>query len=365
MAIIYASACDPLKDINNQIDDGRPATTTDYTLTDDDYGLSCSENVQKFKSFSEDVPPGNDTCGVAQILNQKFLGVSGDILNTTYNYYNPLFKGTTIQYQATQADYDRFGNYSSLSKSQSILICDSVFTAVSGKPAVKTDVVSLTANYYNGSTTISDTLIDYVSFGSPIWHQIVVLQTNDYVYMEQSTNPNHFTSKSEALYRIPIWLKNMGAPFAKTDDIKVVQYTVREYDDDGNKEYKDYISQFNYDGSIWTNYADTSPQTSAFKWSSETKNWAISPVYNFKRLENADTYDLEYTLTSSDYASVGEAYPNFDTRSNSQEDIDRKIGVILNSQSEINIEEGNKVKVNYAVYPSGSLPTEGIYEASL
>lgn len=365
VAIVYTTSCDPLKDINDQIDDGRPSSNLNYTLSDNDYALSCSEDVQKFKSFSKDVPPGNDTCGVAQILNQKFLGVSGDVLNGTYNYYNPLYKGNTIAYQATQADYDRFGSYSNLNRTQSIAICDSVYTADTGSPATKTAVVSLTANYYTGSHTAADTLIEYISFGSPIWHPIYVLQTDDYVYMNQATNPNFFTSKSNAVYRIPVWLKLYGAPYAEANEIQIIQYTVREYDDDGNKLYKDYLAQFNFDGTNWVNISDTSPATSAFKWSSETNNWAISPVYNFERVEEEATPGLEYTLTSADYSSSGEAYANFDTRNNTQADIDRKIGVILNSQSEINIEEGDKVHVNYAVYPSGSLPNEGVYKANL
>ncbi|NME69252.1 hypothetical protein [Flammeovirga aprica] len=367
LALIAASACDPLKDINDQITDGRPSENFDYTLTEDDYDLSCSEAVQRFKSFSQDVPPDNDTCGVAQILDQKFLGVAGDVLNATYDYYNPLYKGTTVQYKANQADYDRFGQYGNLNLTQSIIVCDSIFTLTSGKTAVKTDVVALTANYYDGRTTHNDTLIEYISFGSPIWHQIYVLQTSDYELMEQATNPNFFTSKSNALHRIPTWLKQHGDPYANAGDTRIIQYTVREFNDQGTAEYKDYVAQFDYNGAEWENISDTSPQTSAFKWSAENSNWAISPVYTFTRQpdETEPTDGKEYTLTASDYSSVGESFPNFDTRNNTQEDIDRKIGIILNSQSEVNIEENDNIKVNYAVYPSGSAPTEGVYKATL
>ncbi|WP_044203548.1 hypothetical protein [Flammeovirga sp. OC4] len=367
LALISINACDPLKDINDQIVDGRPSTNTDYTLVEDDYDLSCSDAVKRFKSFSNDVPPDNDTCGVAQILNQKFLGVEGDILNATYDFYNPLYKGTTVQYTATQADYDRFGNFSNLNLTQSIIVCDSVFTLTSGKQAVKTDIVALTANYYDGRNTASDTLIEYVSFGSPIWHQIYVLQTDDYQLMDQATNPNYFTSKSTAIDRIPVWLKLYSDPFASAGDTKIIQYIVREFDDDNNAQYKDYLAQFDYNGAEWENITDTSPQTSAFKWSAETSDWAISPVYTFIRQpdDTEPTDGKTYTLQASDYTSVGESFPNFDTRNNSQEDIDRKIGTILNSQSEITIEENDNIKVIYAVYPAGSAPTEGVYKATL
>ncbi|AZQ61815.1 hypothetical protein EI427_06060 [Flammeovirga pectinis] len=363
LVFLMTIACDPLKEINDSIDDGRSPVTSDYTFTEDDYGLSCNADVQKFMSFSKAVPPDNDTCGVAQVLNQKFYGVSGDIMNTTYNYFNSLYKGTTIPYTATQSDYDRFGGFGSLSLNSSIQVCDSVFTLLNGSPAVKSDVVSLTATYYeNGNTTATDTLIEYISFGSPIWQQIYVLQSDDYRAMEQSHD--NFNSKDNALARIPTWLNLIEKPYASEGDVQVIQYSVSEKDSDGNRVTKDYVTEFNYKNKTWVAISDTQAQTGAYKWDNETKLWNVSPVYTFV-VTTDDKYDQEYTVTAADYTSVGESYANFDGRNNTQEDIDTKIGTILNSQSEIVIEEGQNIKVNYVVYDGGANDKVGYYKATL
>ncbi|NLR92618.1 hypothetical protein [Flammeovirga agarivorans] len=359
IGILGLNSCDPLKDINKELENSSAVSPTEiaYTLTSDDYGLSCSEDVQNFESFSANVPPDNDTCGVAQILDQKFVGVDGDILNATYNLYDPLFKGTSLQYQATQADYDRFGTFSSLSLSQSIIIVDSVWTATYGETATRTDVVALTANYYDGSTTHSDTLIQYIATGSPAWEQVYVLTADDYTAMDQSHS--NFGSKDDGLGRMTTWMNLFFNPYANEGDVQVLQYEV--YNRDGNEEY---VVYFSFTNSAWSYTADTYPATDAFKWKVDLQAWEIAPVYTFTNI-GGDTHDKEYTLTEADYKTQGESYPNFDTRYNSQEDIDRKIGNILNAQSEIVIEDGDIIKVNYAVYPTGTAPTTGNYQASL
>ncbi|OHX65662.1 hypothetical protein [Flammeovirga pacifica] len=198
--LIGAFSCDPLKDIRDQIGNGVAPTIIDYELLEGDYELSCNPNVVRFGSFSDQNLPQDDTCGLAQIINQKFFGTDGDIMNATYKFYTGPIRGT----------------------------------------------------------------VDTVS---------------------------------------------------------------------------------------------------ALKWKSEYNAWEISPVYTFTVTEDAHVH--EYTLTDADYASQGESYPNFDSRGNTQEDVDQKIANILNSQTEFEIKEGDVVKVNYATYPANTYPSPRNYKASL
>ncbi|ANQ48321.1 hypothetical protein KMW28_11465 [Flammeovirga yaeyamensis] len=196
--VVGAFSCDPLKDIRDKIGNGVAPTVIDYELLEDDYSLSCNENVAKFGNFSASAPADDDTCGIAQIINQKFFGTDGDIMNATYKFYN-------------------------------------------------------------GSSTI-DTV-------------------------------------------------------------------------------------------------------SALKWDNDVQEWAIAPVYTFVVTE--ENHNKEYTVTSADYTSQGESYPNFDSNNNTQDDVDQKIGNILNAQTTIEIVEGDIIQVTYASFPDGSFPSPRSYKATL
>ncbi len=91
-------ACDPMKDINDDIDKIKKADYTidtfilaretapeAYTLTDEDYELSSNEDVAKYKNFSAYALPKDY---LPEILNKKFTAPDAFEMQVTYNFYS-------------------------------------------------------------------------------------------------------------------------------------------------------------------------------------------------------------------------------------------------------------------------------------
>ena len=118
LAVVFY-ACDPMSDINDEIDDMQDAIDHDaqflskltvapeaYTLTDEDYELSSNESVSDYKNFSSSALPKDF---LPEILNQKFSGEDAQSMEVTYNYYSKVVADEDNAYELSNADYESMG----------------------------------------------------------------------------------------------------------------------------------------------------------------------------------------------------------------------------------------------------------------
>lgn len=113
------TACDPMGDINDEIDVIQDAQDKDaaylsgleiapeaYELTDEDYELSSDEGVAKYKNFSAYALPKDH---LPEILNQKFSGEDAQSMMVTYNFYSKPVVDEDGAYEISDADYESMG----------------------------------------------------------------------------------------------------------------------------------------------------------------------------------------------------------------------------------------------------------------
>ncbi len=284
------SSCNPLEDINEQIDAQETSISDNitYTLTEDDY----TEDVEdgglgfRFPNFSsvDDVK-----AELPAFLSNKYavLG-NGSTALITYKLYAPKrTERSLIVYEVTRDDYDaqglRFPNFSS---------DDQIFDFLETKYPTPDDrvLVSLTYDFFNGSV---NELNDGFFFTEGEWVKVTGLTDDQYAAAGERF-PN-FSDEEEALSVLPIFLKEnfKFSPKVK-GDIEPFMYKlfVTDEDDvDGDGRTDDrttysYVTYFVYDGADWLPYDNTIEQSIQFGHDGVT--WVPDNT-------------IAYTLTTEDF----------------------------------------------------------------
>ncbi|NJO90536.1 MAG: hypothetical protein HC831_17425 [Chloroflexia bacterium] len=114
-------ACDPMKDINEDIDKikdadyiidtfifARETAPEAYTLTDEDYALSSNEAVAKYKNFSATALAKDF---LPEILNKKFTAPDAFEMQVTYNFYSKPVVDEDNAYTISEDEYMEMGLY--------------------------------------------------------------------------------------------------------------------------------------------------------------------------------------------------------------------------------------------------------------
>lgn len=122
---LLMAACNPMEDINKEIDKmneaqysidtfdyARETAPSAYTLTDDDYALSSNADVAKYKNFSASVLPKDY---LPEILNKKFTAPDAFEMIVTYNYYSKPVVDSAGAYEISSDEYAEMGQGSDFS----------------------------------------------------------------------------------------------------------------------------------------------------------------------------------------------------------------------------------------------------------
>ena len=319
------TSCEPLEDINEQIDAQENAIVGDvaFVMSDEDYdALDLS-----FGNFSSEDDAKEM---IPELLTSKYpvLGNQSSAL-VTYKLYSKKNDEKSLEvYKVTSADYTAgghtYGNFSSYSD-----IIDFLDTKYPS-PANRL-LVSLTYKYYSGSVA---TLNNGFLFNNGQWEMITGFTNDEYNTMGESY-PN-FSNEDEALEKIPVFLKDKFKYEGKSDgDIEAIMYKLYV----GGGKTNSYVVYFIFNGSDWVKYENTINKTIQFGHDGLT--WVPDNT-------------IKYTLTTADYALVGnDRYNNFDVRSGKDEFEESvrlaKINTILLNNFPAD-SEGQKYIVSYDVY---------------
>jgi len=334
---LFFTACDPMEDINAVLDAQEQVISGEATLilSDDDYD-ALDLNYGNFSSIDD------AKAMIPELLSDKFpVWGEGSLATVTFKWYNPrkTEKSLTV-YTVSSDDYSNlgftYGNFSSFN--QIVTFLDWKYP----NPTYRM-LVSLKYKYYNGST---NTLKNGFIYVNGEWNFLQGFTSDEYNAMGE--NYDNFTSKTTAEARIPIYLKDYYKYETKNaGDIQGIMYNIyqKDYDDiDGDGSTSDktaysYAIYYIYDGNNWSEYNNVAEET--IKFGHDGTTWVPDNT-------------IKYTLTSADYALIGnDRYNNFDVRAGKDdESVEARLAkintILLNNFP--GMAEGQKFAVSYNVY---------------
>lgn len=350
---ITFTSCDPLEDITSDLEksgalDNVIIGEDNIILTDDDYD-DLDLNFGNFNSVDD------AKTILPEFLSDKYpVWGKGSNVVVAFNVYAPQRdEKSLIIYEVTTEDYDanpeteQYDNFNDL---------DLVFDFVSTKypdPENRT-LVSLTYNFYNGST---NEVNNGFLFNNGEWNFIQGFTEDEYAIMGEGF-PN-FSSEDEADTKIPIFLKDKFKYDSKQDgDIEAIMYKLYV----GGGVTESYVKYFVFDGDNWSAYNNNIVESLQFGHDGTT--WVPDNT-------------IRYTLGSEDYTFIADElattypdatgsvgnYGNFDRRSGnaafwSESMLEEAFNLLLNDKDP-SAEEGQKYVVTYNIY-NGSNTIESL-----
>lgn len=359
MAITLIVACEPMEDIYSEMDKNPAAITADldFTLEDDDYELSGVESAAKYKSFSN-IDDARE--GIPNILDEKYpqLGktssaiVAYDLYQGSVKYIYDDYEDTPSDpiptYTVQQSDYDEIlgsGNYGNFDNMDDV----NAFLNWKYPNAGANEGVLLSYDWYptpEGGNPASGTFTKH--YGVWYQHRVLSKEDGDYEYMLRGSR-SYFSSYSDAEGKIPVWL-GPQFPYAKSGDRYMVQYTYKDYDDDGKYKPKVVLSEFN--GTEWVMI--TSIIQNSLKLGHNGTVWEPDNTIKYS-LSGSDYTDIAAayaTINSAGSTSMGK-YGNYDLSLWPTAQIEESIGgQLLNNFP--SAAEGQKYLVTYKFYSGGS-----------
>lgn len=338
------NACDPMKDINNELDavykkDNQKAqflkdkmvAPDAYTLTDADYELSSNSSVANYKNFSATALPKDY---LPEILNQKFSGENTQSMMVTYNYYSKVVVDSEHAYSLSYADYESMGqgyhNFSDTEVAKALIakLLDRITYASEAGVEKTVKYVLYTKN-----------LTRYVKVNADYTTEVLTSATDavvvtDEQYLAMGNTYKNFDDISQAQTRL--------ATLAEADGVAPITYSCKVY-----KNYIDTYVVYMYNGTNWKLKQSVMPV-------SEELNYALNSDDITQSYWWADPA-IKITLGSADYALYTETskYSNFDLRGSIAPGTDRgklveMIGGMLDANH--NAVENQQYLVTYAYY---------------
>ncbi len=322
---IVLTSCDPMEDINAEIDAQQNIITgeVDFTLTDDDY----DDLDLSFGNFNS----VDDAKTMIPVLLEEKYPVWGDgsLATVTFKWYNKVKTYSENIYALSDDEHNAItGNtYGNFDRDYHVLnyLEDKYPTAEDD------DFVSLRYRFYSGGES---TLTDGFYYNDGEWNKIAGFTPDQYNAMGEGF-PN-FSSHDEAEAKTPIALLDVFK-FNPKEAGEIVQTMYELYK--GGGVTKSYTANYVYDGTAWSKYNNVANET--IKFGHDGTTWVPDNT-------------IKYTLTAADYELVGNGnYGNFDVRSGKNEETIEsrvaKINTILlnNFPSDA---EGQKYVVFYNIY---------------
>jgi hypothetical protein len=348
IAVIF-NACNPMEDINNEIDRNIQDNDKDrlflldksiapeaYTLTDEDYELSSNEDVKNFKNFSKNVPPAEF---LPEILNQKFSGDDAQSMMVTYNYYERPFQDRDNALEIKEEEYaemgQRYPNFDNEDEAENLiakLLDRKVYAEEAGvENTVKYTLFSTYETRY--IKVNADGTSEEVGYTSD------AVEVTDEIY-EATGN-----GKYKNFYRVENALEDL-AKYATDNGTAPVTYAALVY-----QNYLDTYAVFLFDGMSWSVKQSVMPRSEELSYKLDKSDitqstWKADPA-------------IKVTLNSNDYALFDETsrYLNFDLRSGQTPGTDRnKLVEMIGTMLDTNYDavEDQQYLVTFAYYDGSS-----------
>ena len=324
LTLVFTS-CNPMEDIYTDVDAVQKVIegNSSLTLTDDDY----SDLGLSFANFGSLADAKTKIPG---FLSDKYpvWGKNSAAL-VTFKFYSRVNTYSKNVYALSDAEHNAITGktYGNFDRDYQITnFIDSKYPTPS-----EGDFVSMRYRFYAGGET---TKTDGFVYTNGSWDKITGFTENQYKAMGENF-PN-FSSHDEAAAKIPVSLLDVYK-FIPQNAGTIVSAMYELYK--GGGVTKSYTSNFIFDGTSWTKYNNVMGETLQFGHDGTV--WVPDNT-------------IKYTLTSSDYALVGNGqYGNFDVRTGKDEETVAsrlaKINTILTTNFPGNA-DGQKYIVSYNIY---------------
>jgi hypothetical protein len=331
------TSCEPLEDINAEIDAQETSIVGDvvFTMSDDDYEVL----DLSFGNFSSEE---DAKAMIPNLLEDKFPAWGNrSSAEVTYKLYSKKNDEKSLEiYTVTSQDYEdgghNYGNYDSYSDITGFL--DTKYPS----PANRL-LVSLTYKYYSGGVS---TLNNGFLFNNGEWELVQGFTADEYNQMGESY-PN-FSSDDEAFAKIPVFLSDKFKFQSKVSgDIESAMYKVYV-----SGVTESYVAYFVFDGMNWAKYDNTVNVTIQF--GHDGSSWVPDNTIKYTLVRTADYEYMASQLTDPEYSGlIGNlaSYGDFDYNW-SDAQINHALILFLTNH-DANAAEGQKYLLSYVVYDNG------------
>jgi len=249
-------------------------------LVDDDYDL-----VDKSFGNFNDEDEAKELIPTILTNNYPQLG-DGSSAIVHFDIFDPIRIGEGVEFELTDEDYVALEkDFGTLSRESDI------FDAVALKyptPSAN-DVVTLTYEWFCFGCPEEGTQTSKVVYYDGRWYIAYVPTSDDYTFMGQRF-PN-FDSRSTARERIGILLDTRHL-FDDEGTIRTTVFTYTYVNDDGDRQFEDFLAVYSYDGSNWVPFQDVVSRT--LQLGHDGNTWVPDNT-------------IKYSLTAADYAAIAEA----------------------------------------------------------
>lgn len=340
------TSCDPLEDINNEIDAQGPSTiegTASYTITDKEYKDKVSDGGfgLSFTNFGSEAEA--KTMIPAFLANKYPVWGKNSSVNVTFKYYNKVNTYSRNVEKVSSADYVTIEGAGKTSFNSS----SDVYKYLKLKYPTPAEGDFRSVSHKLTRSGVTNTLVDGFVYKGSSWSRITGFTKDQYTAMGEFF-PN-FSSHDEAAIKIPVALldKFKFSPQDK-ETITSVMYELYK----GSGVTKSYVNNYIFNGTTWTKYNNVFETTVQFghlgtKWVPDNtiKYTLVTADYTFIHT----TYKTKY----ADQAANMKSYGNFNFQGSStswtlEMITDVISGVLLNNNP--SAAEGQKYIVTYSVY---------------
>lgn len=332
------TSCDPLEDINKEVDAEGIDIVGDaiFTMSDDDYE-DLDLSYGNFGSIAE------AKTIIPALLKSKY-PVWGDksSATVTFKIYNKVNTYSKNIYELSDAEHNDIsgGSYGNFDKSYHIYN----YLEATFPDAEEGDFESLRYKFYSGGES---TLTDGFVFTEGDWEKIPGFTEDEYKEMGNSY-PN-FSGHDEAEEKMPIKLLDVY----KYDALEAGSVVSAMYElYKGGGVTKSYTSNFVFDGSAFLVYDDEVNETVQFGHDGST--WVPDNTIKYTLIRNDDYAYMASQLTDPEYAGlIGNLakYGDFDYNW-SKDQIYFALAILLD-HLDSDAAEGQKYILTYVIYDNG------------
>ena len=282
LAIAMFQACNPLED-ELEIINAEPQPVVadlELTLTSDDYDI-----VDKSFGNFNDEEEAKELIPTILTENYPQLGDGSSAL-VHYDIYNPVRIGEEVAFELTEDDYVALDQgFGTLSRDGHI------YDAVEYKypsPSAN-DVVTLTYEWFCGGCAEEGTRTSKVAYYDGRWYIAYVPTDDDYTFMGQRFT--NFDSRSTGRERIGKLLDTRHL-FDDEGTIRTTVFTYTYVNDDGDRQFEDFLAAYSFDGNNWIPFDDVVSRT--LQLGHDGNTWVPDNT-------------IKYSLTADDYAAIADA----------------------------------------------------------
>jgi hypothetical protein len=336
-SMIFTS-CDPLEDINAEVDAQENAIVGDaiFTMSDDDY----DELDLSFGNFNS---IADAKTMIPALLESKYpVWGNKSSATVTFKIHSKIKTYSQNIYKLSDAEHNAitgktYGNFDSGGHVYDYLKA-TYLTPAEG------DFVSLRYRYYSGGES---TFTDGFYYDGTDWNKIKGFTEDEYSAMGESY-PN-FSSHDEAKIKIPIALLDVYKFEGKeAGDVVSTMYELYK----GKGVTKSYTANYIFDGTAWSKYTNEINETIQFGHDGTT--WIPDNTIKYTLVRTADYEYMASQLTDPEYAGlIGNLanYGDFDYNW-SQTQINFALVLFLD-HLDPSAAEGQKYILTYVIYDNG------------